>query len=211
SYKQSRANSAESNSNSSLPPSPARVTKSYDLNQGSNSRARQRRRESKLRSSSTECTTPTDSPSQTIVATDNDSPKQQESPDNLTEELEKKKEAEKDANDLVFMLTATLQLPPVNRPVNDENNRPWSSGDRTVASSLNETHRLHQRCNQIRQQCLQEISPPKLKRVLEIVENVSGAQIIPEMIYELGEDIYNKYSAQIFSLKFYEDALLIYS
>ena len=58
---------------------------------------------------------------------------------------------EKDANDLVFMLTATLQLPPVNRPVNEENNRRWSLGDRTISDSLHETHRLHQRCNQIRQ------------------------------------------------------------
>ncbi len=32
-----------------------------------------------------------------------------------------------------------------------------------------------------------------------------------EMIDELGEDLYNKYSAQIFSLKFYEDNLFTHS
>ncbi|UJR16149.1 hypothetical protein I4U23_003060 [Adineta vaga] len=209
SYKQPRTSSVESNSISSRPSSQPRVTKSYDLNQGPISSARQRRRESKLRSSSIECATPTDSPSQTIVTTDYDL-QQIKSQDNSTEELEKKKEGEKDASDLVFMLTATLQLPSLNAPGAIDNNRAWSLGDRTIASPLQETHHLHQLCNQIRQQCLQEISPTKLRRVLKIVENVSEAQMTQEMIDELGEDLFNKYSAQIFLLQFYENDLLIH-
>ena len=68
-------------------------------------------------------------------------------------------------NDLVYMLTATLQLPVVtvldlnesthSDPTIIENrhsqNEGWSSGDRTIAGSLHETNRLHQRCEQIRE------------------------------------------------------------
>ncbi|CAF4974350.1 unnamed protein product, partial [Rotaria sp. Silwood1] len=55
--------------------------------------------------------------------------------------------------------------------------------------------------------CLREISPEKLQRVLNILENVSQAQMTTEMITELGEYLYQKYAPQIFLLKFYEDNL----
>ncbi|CAF4289604.1 unnamed protein product, partial [Adineta steineri] len=55
--------------------------------------------------------------------------------------------------------------------------------------------------------CLREISPEKLRRVLNIVENVSQAQMTEEMIDELGEYLYQKYAPQIYLLKFYEDNL----
>lgn len=81
--------SAESNANASRPPQAARVTKSYDLNQGANSSARQRRRESKLLSSSNEYLTANDSPSQTVKPAELSQANSQE---NLNEEIEKKKE-----------------------------------------------------------------------------------------------------------------------
>jgi hypothetical protein len=54
-------------------------------------------------------------------------------------------------NDLVLMLTATLQLPPVNDTNEYSQNKIWSSGDRTIAGPLHETNRLHQRCELIRE------------------------------------------------------------
>ncbi len=59
-------------------------------------------------------------------------------------------------NDLVLMLTATLQLPSANELRDNEKNeysqnRIWSSGDRTIAEPLHETNRLHQRCESIRE------------------------------------------------------------
>lgn len=63
-------------------------------------------------------------------------------------------------NDLVYMLTATLDLSPVNVFVLNEKitngnghseNKGWSSGDRTIAGPLHETNRLYQRCQEIRE------------------------------------------------------------
>lgn len=142
------------------------------------SSARQRRRELKLHSSSTEYLPSNESPNQTTA--NNELP-QSISQDNLTSEIEKKKEGynflnifivydfiysrEKDMNDLVYMLTATLQLPSVNIPDSNElpdsnkpiiengysQNKVWSSYDRTIAGPLHETNRLHQRCQRIRE------------------------------------------------------------
>ncbi|CAF0791627.1 unnamed protein product [Adineta steineri] len=219
-----RPSSVESNINSSQSSPQSRITKSYDLNQGTNSSARQRRRENKLHSSSTEYSTSNESPNQTST-THNELPPSILQ-DNLIVEIEKKKESEKDINDFVFMLTATLQLPSVNNhdsydltdSSNDSDktiianeshpNKIWSSGDRTIPNVLQETNRLHQLYDEIQKDCLRGISSSKLARVLKICENVSGAQQTEEMIDELGEDLYNKYSAQIFRLKFYEDTLL---
>ncbi|CAF1083836.1 unnamed protein product [Adineta steineri] len=220
-----RPSSVESNINSSQSSPQSRITKSYDLNQGTNSSARQRRRENKLHSSSTEYSTSNESPNQTTTTTHNELPPSILQ-DNLIVEIEKKKESEKDINDFVFMLTATLQLPSVNNhdsydltdSSNDSDktiianeshpNKIWSSGDRTIPNVLQETNRLHQLYDEIQKDCLRGISSSKLTRVLKICENVSGAQQTEEMIDELGEDLYNKYSAQIFRLKFYEDTLL---
>ncbi|CAF4841492.1 unnamed protein product [Rotaria sp. Silwood1] len=220
--KQIRPSSSEYNTNSSRPSSQSRITKSYDFNQGQVSSARQRRRDYKLQSS-TEYSVSMDSPNQTTTNEFSRSTSQ----DNLTEEMEKKKEGEKDINDLVFMLTATLQLPPAN--IHDANelsyssstyndrtisengsyqNKKWSSDDQTMSDTLYKTNRIYQRYEEIRKNCLREISPNKLRRVLKIIENVSEQQMTEQMIRELGEDLYNRYSSQIFSLKFYEDNLL---
>lgn len=88
-------------------------------------------------------------------------------------------------NDFVLMLTATLQLP---------------KNERTIAGPLHETNRLQQRWQSIREygkklfqfflmnyviffrHCLQEISPERLQRVLNILENVSEAQMMVNTI-----------------------------
>jgi len=59
-------------------------------------------------------------------------------------------------NDLVLMLTATLQLPSANELRDNEKNeysqnRIWPSGDRTIVEPLHETNRLYQRCESIRE------------------------------------------------------------
>lgn len=51
-------------------------------------------------------------------------------------------------NDFVLMLTATLQLPPVNIINSNEYDPP---GERTIIGSLHETNRLYQRCQLIRE------------------------------------------------------------
>ncbi|CAF0842801.1 unnamed protein product [Rotaria sordida] len=207
SQRETSPGSVEFKMNSSRSSSQSRVTNSYDLNQGSVSSARQRRREYKLQSSTEYLT----------------------SQDSLTEEMEKKKEGEKDINDLVFMLTTTLQLPPTN--IHDSNellysstntndktttenrssqNKIWSSDNRKISDTLYKTNHIYQRWKLMQESCLREISLHKLRRVLKIVENASEPQMMQDMIEELGEDLYNRYSTQIFLLKFYEDNFLLH-
>ncbi|CAF0757800.1 unnamed protein product [Rotaria sordida] len=207
SQRETSPGSVEFKMNSSRSSSQSRVTNSYDLNQGSVSSARQRRREYKLQSSTEYLTSQV----------------------SLTEETEKKKEGEKDINDLVFMLTATLQLPPTNihdsnelsyssSNTNDKNttenrssqNKIWSSDNRKISDTLYKTNHIYQRWKLIQESCLREISLHKLRRVLKIVENASEPQMMQDMIEELGEDLYNRYSTQIFLLKFYEDNFLLH-
>ncbi len=67
---------------------------------------------------------------------------------------------DKDMNDFVLMLTATLRLSHVNELTDsgktlieddDSQNRMWSTGERTIAGPLHETNFLHQRCQSIRE------------------------------------------------------------
>ncbi|CAF3701949.1 unnamed protein product [Rotaria socialis] len=203
-----RPSSVELRKNSSRPsssqPQP-RITKSYDLNQGSVSTARQRRREFKTQSSSSEYSISFDSPSQTPTITLTNELSTPTLLNNFFDENEQKQEGENDINDFVLMLTSTLQLPTVNARRSDQLAFSGNDKDRTMSGRLNETSRIQQRYQQIRQQCLREISPNRFRRVFKIIENVSEPQMIPEMIAELGQDVYNRYSDLIFSLKFYED------
>ncbi|CAF3287952.1 unnamed protein product [Rotaria socialis] len=203
-----RPSSVELRKNSSRPsssqPQP-RITKSYDLNQGSVSTARQRRREFKTQSSSSEYSISFDSPSQTPTITLTNELSTPTLLNNFFDENEQKQEGENDINDFVLMLTSTLQLPTVNARRSDQLAFSGNDKDRTMSGRLNETSRIQQRYQQIRQQCLREISPNRFRRVFKIIENVSEPQMIPEMIAELGQDVYNRYSGLIFSLKFYED------
>ncbi|CAF4479113.1 unnamed protein product [Rotaria socialis] len=215
---------------------PLKITKSYDSNNNAvKASARQRRRDSRMQSS-------IESASQITPNNSNHELSHSTSQDSISIENEKKKEGEKDINDLIFMLTATLKLLPTpsenvqdsgpdpneftnssndsDKTIVDENgyshsssdeqivSRPWPSGDRTMESPLHQTNHLHKRCKALKEDCLKEISPEKLQRVLNILENVSQAQMKNEMITELGEYLYQKYAPQIFLLKFYEDNLL---
>ncbi|CAF2733074.1 unnamed protein product [Rotaria sp. Silwood2] len=213
--------------------SQSKITKSYDSNNNvQNSNARQRRRHSRIQSS-------TEASSQITPNNSYHELSHSNSQDSISAEIEKKKEGEKDMNDLLFMLTATLKLAPVTsadiqnsdldpneltNSSNDsdktivydgyshssstaQNSRPWLSGDRTMEGPLLQTNHLYKRCQTLKEECLREISPEKLQRVLNILENVSQAQMTNEMITELGEYLYQKYAPQIFLLKFYEDNL----
>ncbi|CAF3364630.1 unnamed protein product [Rotaria socialis] len=203
-----RPSSVELRKNSSRPsssqPQP-RITKSYDLNQGSVSTARLRRREFKTQSSSSEYSISFDSPSQTPTITLTNELSTPTLLVNFFDENEQKQEGENDINDFVLMLTSTLQLPTVNARRSDQLAFSGNDKDRTMSGRLNETSPIQQRYQQIRQQCLREISPNRFRRVFKIIENVSEPQMIPEMIAELGQDVYNRCSDLIFSLKFYED------
>ncbi|CAF1332017.1 unnamed protein product [Adineta steineri] len=211
----------------------SKITMPYDSNNNlPNSKARQRRRENRNQSS-------IESSNQVITNNSNHELSHSTSQDSISTDIEKKKEGEKDMNDLLFMLTATLRLAPPtvtnvqdsdldpneltnssndsdktvvdngynHSPTEEQIPEPWSLDDRTMEIPLHQTNRFSRRCEILRQDCLREISPEKLRRVLNIVENVSQAQMTEEMIDELGEYLYQKYAPQIYLLKFYEDNL----
>ncbi|CAF0892640.1 unnamed protein product [Adineta ricciae] len=218
-----------------LQQSEAKIIKSSDSS--INLSARQRRRDNRIQSSI--------ETSITSIANNDNQPSSSQSTaqDAISAEIEKKKEGEKDMNDFLFMLTATLKLAPdtttsaqssdmdssastnssndSDRTLVDsgdaysrspqQSSQPWSSGDRTMEVPLHQTNRLQKRFDALKTECLREISEDKLRRVLNILENVSETQMTHEMILELGEDLYEKYASQIFLLKFYEDSLRTYS
>ncbi|CAF0949493.1 unnamed protein product [Didymodactylos carnosus] len=167
------------------------------------------------------------------------------SKESVNTEVEKKKEGEKDMNDLLFMLTSTLKLPAsvsgINRSESIDDNElthSSSTSDRTIVDEderevkyssvtkrssllppdeilqadrtinpLGGTSKVSQRYNSLRQDCLREISSSRLRRALDIIDRVAEAELTEEMINILGNELYNKYSARIFTLKFYEDTL----
>lgn len=69
------------------------------------------------------------------------------------------------------------------------------------------TSKLEERRDALRDTCLKEMSPKELDQVLEILDQVSETEIKQRIIELLGEEIYEKYSAQIYSLKYYESSL----
>lgn len=75
--------------------------------------------------------------------------------------------------------------------------------DRTMVA----TTKLEERRDALRENCLKEMSPKELQQVLEILDRVSDTEIKQRIIEILGEDMYEKYCAQIYSLKFYENSL----
>ena len=142
---------------------PSPRCQSYDSNQVSNPSARQRRRDFRSQlSSSHEYITTTGS---------NEALPHSPSQETLL--------GEKDVNEFVMMLTATLQLP--------------RASDTT--EPLFETSRLQERCRLLREYvmstehegetlflslsrvCLRDIPAEKLRTVLRILENVSGTQL----------------------------------
>jgi hypothetical protein len=76
--------------------------------------------------------------------------------------------------------------------------------DRTMIS----TNRLEERRDALRENCLQEMSPKELQQVLDILDRVSDTDINQRLIEILGHEVFEKYCAQIYSLKFYENSLI---
>jgi hypothetical protein len=75
--------------------------------------------------------------------------------------------------------------------------------DRTMIS----TTKLEERRDALKENCLKEMSPKELQQVLDVLDRVSDTEINQRMIEILGKDIFEKYCAQIHSLKFHEDSL----
>ncbi|CAF1378776.1 unnamed protein product [Rotaria sordida] len=175
-------------------PSPSHLNQSdNDSISRANINARQRRREQRIH--------PAANPSED----DNKSPTappvydRSISTDSQIDSIEQERKAKKDMNDFLHQLDATLHLPvssstPVEVP---------SMFDRTMMT----TAKLKERRDALRENCLQEMSPEELKQVLDILDLVSETEIRKRMIDILGEDIYEKYCAQIYSLKFYENSI----
>ncbi|CAF3369353.1 unnamed protein product [Rotaria sp. Silwood1] len=119
--------------------------------------------------------------------------------DSQIDTVEQERKAKKDMNDFLHELDATLRLP-VSSSTSVE---VPSMFDRTMMT----TAKLEERRDALRENCLNEISPEELKQVLDILDLVSETEIRKKLIDILGEDIYEKYCAQIYSLKFYENSL----
>jgi hypothetical protein len=121
--------------------------------------------------------------------------------DSQIDAIEQERKAKRDMNDFLHQLDATLRLP-VSASVSASIEIP-SICDRTMMS----TSKLEERRDALRETCLKEMSVKDLDRILDLLDHVSDTEIKQRMIEILGEDIYEKYSAQIYSLKFYESSL----
>lgn len=75
--------------------------------------------------------------------------------------------------------------------------------DRTMIS----TTKIEERRDALREMCLKEMSTKQLQQVLDLLDRVSDTEIKKEMIRILGQEIYDKYCAQIYNLKYYESSL----
>lgn len=119
--------------------------------------------------------------------------------DSQIDAIEQERKANRDMKDFLNELDATLRLPAICSTSTEHS----LMCDRTVVSTSN----LEERRNALKDACLKEISPDELDQVLELLDHVSDAEIKTKMIDILGEDIYEKYSAQIYSLKYYENSI----
>ncbi len=158
--------------------------------------ARQRRREQRFHSTTSPKEEEHNPPSATSPAYDRSI-----SNDSQIDAVEQERKAKRDINDFLNQLDATLHLP-VSASVSASIEIP-SICDRTMMS----TSKLEERRDALRETCLREMSLKKLDQILDLLDRVSDTEIKQRMIEILGEDIYEKYSAQIYSLKFYESSL----
>ncbi|UJR27704.1 hypothetical protein I4U23_008981 [Adineta vaga] len=165
-----------------------------------NTTARQRRREQRFSSTST------------LIDDENIQPKTSPvydrsiSNDSQIDFVEQERKAKKDINDFLHQLDATLRQPissSVSSSVASTSVEVPSMFDRTMMA----TNKLEERRDALRENCLKEISSKQLKQILDILDHVSDTEIKQRMIEILGEDIYEKYCAQIYSLKFYENSI----
>ncbi|CAF1131720.1 unnamed protein product [Didymodactylos carnosus] len=79
--------------------------------------------------------------------------------------------------------------------------------DRTMYYPFGDTSKFSQRRDALRQNCLSEISSFNLRRLLDIIDRVGEVELKREMTDIIGNELYEKYCLQIFTLKFYEDTL----
>lgn len=122
--------------------------------------------------------------------------------DSQIDAVEQERKAKRDINDFLHELDATLRLPPPSSSSSIPAEMP-SKFDRTMLS----TNKLEECRDALRENCLKEMSPKELRQVLDVLDHVSDTEINERMIEILGQDMYEKYCAQIHMLKFYEDSL----
>lgn len=119
--------------------------------------------------------------------------------DSQIDAVEQERKDKRDMKDFLNELDATLRS-----PVFMSNSDDMSTiYDRTMVS----TRKLEERRNVLRETCLKEISPKQLDQILELLDRVSETEIKKRMIEILGEDIYERYSGQIYALKYHESSL----
>lgn len=120
--------------------------------------------------------------------------------DSQIDAVEQERKAKHDINDFLHELDATLRIPaPSTKGAADQT----IIFDRTLVS----TTTLDERRDALKECCLKEISPKVLQQVLDVLDRVSDTEIKQEMIEILGQEMYDKYSAQIYNLKYYESFL----
>lgn len=121
--------------------------------------------------------------------------------DSQIDAVEQERKAKQDMNDFLDQLHATLRIPSV--PSTPAAAEIPSMFDRTMMS----TSKLEERRDALRENCLQEMTEDELQKVLDLLDLVSEADIKKEMISILGEDIFEKYCAQIYALKYHENSI----
>ena len=122
--------------------------------------------------------------------------------DSQIDAVEQERKAKRDMKDFLYQLDATLRLP-ASASVSSTLTEIPLQCDRTMMSTSN----LEERRDALKEACLREMSVKDLNRVLEILDRVSETEIKERMIEILGEDIYEKCSAQIYGLKYYENSI----
>jgi hypothetical protein len=168
-----------------------------DNNTGrANASARQRRREQRFH--------PTTSPKED----DNNHPStppvydRSISNDSQIDAVEQERKAKLDIKDFLHQLDATLH-PPVSTSASSTSIEIPTIIDRTMLS----TTKLEELRDALRETCLKEMSLKELNQILDILDCVGETEIKQRMIEVLDEEMYEKYSAQIYSLKYYESSL----
>ena len=119
--------------------------------------------------------------------------------DSQIDAVEQERKDKRDINDFLNELDATLRS-----PVPILNSDDMSTiYDRTMIS----TRKIEERRNVLRETCLKEISPKQLDQILELLDRVTETEIKERMIEIIDEDLYERYSAHIYSLKYHESSL----
>ena len=165
-----------------------------------NASARQRRREQRVLSATATSVVEEEHPQSpitaSVVAYDRSM-----SNDSQVDAVEQERKAKRDINDFLHQLDATLRLPTATAS-STAREMPLMF-DRTMIA----TTKLEERRDALRENCLQEMSSKELQQVLDLLDRVSETEIKQKMINILGPEVYEKYCAQIYTLKYYESSL----